>query len=70
MDCRGIRAKLSAYLEDDLSSAEKSQVEGHLKACSKCSLALEDMRKTIALTRGIEAAEPPPWLTQKVMARV
>ncbi|MBI5664430.1 MAG: DUF2275 domain-containing protein [Nitrospirae bacterium] len=70
MDCRDIQEKLSAFIEEELSPAERLQVEKHLKACSKCGLALEDLRRTIALTKGLEAAEPPPWLRQKVMARV
>ncbi|RJR20932.1 MAG: DUF2275 domain-containing protein [Nitrospiraceae bacterium] len=70
MDCRDIQEKLSAFMEEELSIGEMTQVEEHLKACPKCSLALEDLRKTIALTKSIEEAEPPPWLRQKVMTRV
>ncbi len=70
MDCRDIQEKLSSFIEEELSLKDKSQVEGHLKACSKCSLALEDLRRTIAFTKDIEAEEPPTWLRQKVMARV
>lgn len=70
MDCREIQEKLSAFIEEELSRGEKSQVEGHHKTCSKCSLALEDLRKTIVLTKSIGEEEPPAWLRQKVMARV
>ncbi|MEW6600565.1 MAG: DUF2275 domain-containing protein [Nitrospirota bacterium] len=70
MDCQDIRDKLTAYLEDDLSGPERSQFEMHLQSCPKCSLELEEMKKTIALAQAIEETEPPAWLTQKVMARV
>lgn len=70
MDCRDIQDKLSPFIEEELSREEKSQVEGHLKTCSKCNLALEDLRRTIKLTKGIGEAEPPAWLRQNVMARV
>jgi hypothetical protein len=57
-------------MEDLLSSKEKMQVDEHLKACEKCNLVLKDLQKTVAHTRGLEEVEPPPWLSQKVMARV
>jgi hypothetical protein len=70
MDCHHIKDKLSAYLDDQLSSDEKVQVENHLNACKICSCSLEELRKTILLTRGLEDLEPPPWLARKVMDRV
>ncbi len=70
MECHRIEEKLSAYIENQLSSEEKMQIDEHLKTCSKCSLSLEDLKKTIAYAQGLEEIEPPPWLTQKVMDRV
>lgn len=70
MECRSIEEKLSAYLENQLSSEEKRQVAEHLKTCAKCSLSLNDLKKIVAYTQGLEEIEPPPWLAQKVMARV
>lgn len=70
MECRSIEEKLSAYLENQLSSEEKMQVAEHLMTCAKCSLSLNDLKKTVAYIQGLEEIEPPPWLAQKVMARV
>ena len=70
MECRSIEEKLSAYLENQLSSEEKMQVAEHLKTCAKCSLSLNDLKKTVAYTQGLEEIEPPPWLARTVMARV
>lgn len=70
MECHNIEEKVSAYREGLLSSEEKIQVEGHLKACKKCTLSLKELKKTIAYTQGLEEIEPPPWITQKVMARL
>lgn len=70
MGCNSIKEKLSAYIENQLSSEEKKQVQEHIKSCEKCALSLEELKKTIEYTKGLEELEPPPWLTQKVMARV
>ena len=70
MECRNIREKLSDYVDNQLSAEEKKLVDGHLKACQKCSHALEELKKIIALTQGLEEAEPPPWLEQNVMAEL
>ncbi|HMK42626.1 MAG TPA: zf-HC2 domain-containing protein [Dissulfurispiraceae bacterium] len=67
MDCRDVKQLLPAYSTDDISSAEKSDIEMHLAACSSCSSALEELRRTIAHVRNLEQVEPPPWLTQKTM---
>ena len=70
MECHSIEKKLSAYMENELSSDEKIQIDEHLKTCPKCSLSLEELKKTVVYTQKLEDKEPPPWLTQKVMARV
>jgi hypothetical protein len=70
MECRNIREKLSDYVDNELSDEEKKLVDEHLNACQKCSHALEELRKIVALTHRMEEAEPPPWLEQKVMAEL
>lgn len=70
MECRNIREKLSDYVDNELSDEETKLVDEHLKACQKCSHALEELRKIVAHTQGLDEAEPPPWLEQKVMAEL
>jgi hypothetical protein len=70
MECRSIREKLSAYIENHLSSEEKVQIKEHLEICRHCRASLEDLKITMEFTREIEDVEPPPWLTQKVMNKV
>lgn len=41
-----------------------------LKSFQECSVSLSDMRKTLEYIQKLEDIEPPPWLTQKVMARI
>jgi hypothetical protein len=68
--CRDIKEKLPAYFEGIVNPEDKRLIEEHLLSCEKCSVALEDLKKTQALVHNLEEVEPPPWLTQKVMSRV
>lgn len=70
MECDNVQKKFSDYLDGLLSADERKHADEHLKSCPECSHALEELRKTIALMKGLEEVEPPPWLEQKVMAEV
>ncbi len=70
MDCKHIEEKIPAYLEGVLPPDEGKRVEAHVAACPSCRVALEHLVKAGKLVRELEEAEPPPWLKQRVMARV
>ncbi len=70
MDCKNVKEKLSAYIEGDISSEEKMLIDEHLRSCQKCDESLAELRKTVDYVRSLEDIEPPPWLIQKVMAKI
>jgi hypothetical protein len=70
MECVKVKERLSDYIEGFLSAEEKKLFVEHLGSCGKCSEILSDLRKTIKHLHGLEEVEPPPWMTQKVMASV
>jgi len=70
MSCKDIERKLSPYLEEIVSSEEKKQIENHLSSCQMCRRAFEELKRTVALVKGLEQVESPPWFTQKIMSRV
>ncbi len=70
MECSEVQKRLSAYRESAVPPAEKALIDEHLKGCERCSEALAELERTIAYVQGLGEVEPPPWLTQKVMARV
>ena len=41
MECDKIQEQLSAYLDDELTPAEKSDMEKHLRSCPECGKALD-----------------------------
>ena len=69
-ECRDIRELLSAYIDQSLTEAEQARLEDHLADCRRCREALEELKRTVKLVKGVEEVEPPPWLTTKIMARI
>jgi len=67
-DCSHMEEKLSLYIDGELGPEGARLVESHLAGCGRCSALLADLRKTKELVGGLEEVEPPPWLTQKIMA--
>lgn len=70
MNCPDIKEKLSAYLDGMTDPAEKAAIEQHLSSCRQCSAYRAELEKTVGRLRNLEGIEPPPWLSQKVMARI
>jgi hypothetical protein len=70
MTCDEIEDRLPAYLENLLSAEEKEDIEGHLAACPRCSHACKDLRQAEGLVQDLPEVEPPPFLEQRIMARV
>jgi anti-sigma factor RsiW len=68
--CARNREQLSAFIDGNLAPEEVRAVEAHIAECASCSAALVDLRKVVGHLQGLEQVEPPPWFTQKVMARV
>ena len=68
MECKIIREKLSAFLEGAVSPEESILIGEHLQACQTCSMALEDLRKTEVLVKGLEKVEPNAKVCVEVQA--
>jgi anti-sigma factor RsiW len=49
---------LSDYLNDDLSQAERLEIEGHLSACAECRAVLEGLRAVVGKAGGLEDSSP------------
>ena len=65
-----IQKQLAAYCGGDLDPAERTRVEEHLTQCAPCRAELADLQTALRLLRTTPEAEPPPWLTTRIMARV
>lgn len=58
-ECQPISERLSAFLDDDLSAAERRRVEEHLSTCQYCAADLEDLRLTVRALRALPVVTPP-----------
>lgn len=70
MDCSETRKKLSEALDTALPAAEERLVEEHLASCESCRAYFEELKRGRILLGTLDSIEPPPWLTQKIMAHV
>jgi hypothetical protein len=70
MECQDIRKNLSAYREGMVSPENQELIEQHLASCRSCSAALHELNRVGELVKKLEEVEPPPWMKQKIMARV
>ena len=63
---------LSDYLDGELDAAARTELESHLRACSDCSEALDDLRLVVARARSLpaHAAAPEADLWPGIEARI
>ena len=62
--------QLSAYLDHELSPAERGRVEEHLRGCAECRAVLADLRDIVAAAPLYEGAPPTTDLWPALAARL
>lgn len=60
LGCRDAVALMTAYLDQDLSGADRDRLETHLAACPHCSEYLAQLRVTVAALGRVGADDLPP----------
>jgi len=68
MTCHDARELFSALVDDALSTAERSSLDGHLAGCAECRRELERFRATVALTRSLPPVSAPAGFAERVAA--
>jgi hypothetical protein len=58
--CRGVRSRLSAYLDRELTAEERTLVDAHLEQCAGCRAELSAWRSAVSALGGARAAIPSP----------
>ncbi|KAA5539749.1 hypothetical protein FYK55_23415 [Roseiconus nitratireducens] len=60
--CQSVQDQLSAYLDGELGTAERHQIEEHLSQCPACDAEWQSFRQLGQLFReSVPAETPPPW---------
>lgn len=70
MNCRSAEDLFSPFLEEELSQAERRELESHLDDCLRCSTAIEELRATVALMASLPSYETGPHFEEEVMDRI
>ncbi len=52
--------KLSDYLDDELTTSERADVEAHLKGCRECADVLNDLKRVVARAQAAAGDVRPP----------
>lgn len=60
--------RLSDYLDDELTPAERSAVDAHLRDCAECRAVLADLNRVVARARALEPRPPQADLWPGVAA--
>jgi anti-sigma factor RsiW len=67
LSCREMVELVTAYLEGALSLGDRRRFENHLTDCDGCTMYLDQMRRTIALTGTLRVDDVSPEALAKLM---
>jgi anti-sigma factor RsiW len=70
MNCRSAESLYSAFLEDELNQEERRSLEAHLMGCRRCSVAVKDLKQTLALVGDLPAVETSPHFEDEIFDRI
>lgn len=70
MQASHVKESLSAYIDDQLSAAERASINEHLGTCEECRRHLESLRKTVTLVQSGDPIRAPEGFGAQVRARV
>jgi anti-sigma factor RsiW len=67
-ECRELFARLSEYLDGELTEATCAGVEAHLGDCPPCQAFLESLRRTVRLVESADPVTMPDEIRRSVRA--
>jgi serine/threonine protein kinase len=71
MDCRDFGENLQAYIDDELTEAERKALDNHLEGCESCSRQLRELWKLNDILHGAFSQKPSTGgLTSRVVAAI
>jgi len=70
MRCKKVIGQLSAYLDGQLSAAEREAVRSHVAGCARCRGELEALGRTVYAVADLPRLQAPSDLRDQVMAKL
>jgi len=68
--CVAIFKKLSEYIDGDLDEKAYEEMRSHIKACVKCEVCLETLKRTVDLCRNMKTRGVPDRLKARLKLMV
>jgi anti-sigma factor RsiW len=68
-DCKQIRERLSAFIDNELPPQESRLIEKHLHGCPECAKEASSLRQVIDLLDGIPDESPSPSFSRATLHR-
>ena len=68
--CQDIRGELSAYLDGELTSSRRAEVDAHLASCGRCQQELSEIRKLTAGVAALPRLQPAPRFLAEVRRKI
>lgn len=66
LNCQEVLDQLSDFLEEDVATELRSQIEVHLNGCRHCHLEVDTLRRTVQLYRAGDEVGTPIALSEKL----
>ena len=58
MNCSETQGLLAGYLDGEIPSSDREEVEAHLEGCAECRGELDEMRVLVDVTTQLQVAQP------------
>ena len=69
-DCASIQSELSAYIDNELPTVERTVVETHLSGCRRCQQELEKLKTLAAGVTALPRLQPGPRFLAEVHRKI
>jgi Putative zinc-finger len=70
MNCRHIQAELSAYMDNEVSTATRALVEEHVRGCRPCRERLAELKTLTAGVTALPRLQPAPQFLAEVRRQI
>ena len=70
MQCHQARAKISAYMDDELDEASSRQVESHLQGCAECREVLKEFQEIDGMVHGLPQFDLGPDFARQMIMKL
>jgi len=70
IDCKHVWEHISAYIENDVDSVLRAEIDRHLETCEICSAVLDSTRNVVILVADDRVFELPAGFSERLHSRI